>query len=215
MAKIQKHARYHLLSAADKEAEAVGRMREPPIVCPHCETKVMAADLLAHVAERCAGRPDPHPLSRWITWRQAEALGVSRVALHRWALAGRVRATWDGRRRLYLQRDVAAAAAQKSTPGRVPAQASVRCDRETTNKHQPNGWTKGRRRDHRRFMDQPLNPNVRKRLDSIAKDLGGVAATSRRLDIPERTLRKALRGDNLRKGTRVLIETQLGQVEAS
>ena len=98
--------RYTRLTVAAKQARELDQMREPDVTCPRCETKTTAADLVAHVEERCTGPRDAHPRSRWIP--RTEALRfVPKRTLYRWARTGRVRQRCDGRgHREYLLRDV-------------------------------------------------------------------------------------------------------------
>jgi hypothetical protein len=107
---------YHRLSISAKQARHREAMREPSIACPHCDTQTTAADLLRHL-EACSGRREPHPLSKWVTWSEALALGVARDTLSRWVRQGRVRSRVSVRvdgernrgrpaRRRYLLRDV-------------------------------------------------------------------------------------------------------------
>lgn len=98
---------YAKLSAAEKEATALDRMREPELACPRCETKTTAIDMLRHLDERCTGPREPHPQSKWI--RRSEAMRwVPEPTLHRWARAGLIRQRGRGRgQREYLLRDVA------------------------------------------------------------------------------------------------------------
>lgn len=98
---------YAKLSAAEKEATALDRMREPELACPRCETKTTAADLPRHInSEWCKEPREPHPASSWI--RRADALRwIPKRTLHRWARQGRIRQRGQGRGgREYLLRDV-------------------------------------------------------------------------------------------------------------
>lgn len=97
---------YQRLSVAEKQAHHRRAMRAGPTRCPACETAVQPRDLLAHVEQRCAGRPDPHPNDDWVTWGEALELGASKPTLHRWVASGRVRAEGKRRRRRYLLRDL-------------------------------------------------------------------------------------------------------------
>lgn len=98
---------YHKLSVAEKQRRNRGLVRAGPTRCPVCEAAVQPRDLLAHVDERCPGRPEPHPTDDWVTWAQARALGASKASLHRWARQGRVRTAGKQRERRYLLRDLA------------------------------------------------------------------------------------------------------------
>jgi hypothetical protein len=97
---------YHRANLQLKQRHALDRARERPIRCPACDTQVTTADLLPHVRERCAGRAAPHPAARWLTWREARALGASKATLHRLASGGVVRVRGPLRKRLYLFRDL-------------------------------------------------------------------------------------------------------------
>jgi hypothetical protein len=97
---------YRRLSLADKQAEHRDRMREPAVICPVCEAQTGVTDLLTHVESRCTGPRDPHPQSRWVSWRQAIDLGASRMAMGRWIQKGLVRFRGDRLDRQYLLRDV-------------------------------------------------------------------------------------------------------------
>jgi len=98
---------YHRMSAAAKEARNRDRMREPAIACPVCETQTTAADLLEHVATRCPGQREPGAGSKWISWREALALGVPRSTMNKWVKRGLVRVRGELQARQYLLRDVA------------------------------------------------------------------------------------------------------------
>ena len=77
---------YRSLTKAEKEAEIYGRIREPAMSCPACEVQVMPSDMPRHL-ERCQGRREPHPMSRWIGRSEAMRLGVSRQLLRYWTRA--------------------------------------------------------------------------------------------------------------------------------
>jgi hypothetical protein len=97
---------YRRLSAVAKQVTHLERMREPEMSCPLCETHTTAVDLPRHVECSCPGRREPHPLSRWVPWREAVRQGVPRATLRRWVLEGRVRQRGPERHREYLLRDV-------------------------------------------------------------------------------------------------------------
>lgn len=99
-------SRYHSLPIAQKRAESLARVREPAVSCPICDTQVMPVDLIAHVEERCSGPREPGKGSKWLTWREALDLGVSRMMLSRWARSGKVRARGLRGDRQYLARDL-------------------------------------------------------------------------------------------------------------
>ena len=111
---MKPHAhRFGLLSVREKELVQRDRMREPAVVCPHCETQTTVADLLTHVEERCPGARAPHQLSRWVTWTEAKRLGVPEPTLSRWINRGLVRSRPAGEQRKYLLRDLALRLAQR------------------------------------------------------------------------------------------------------
>jgi hypothetical protein len=103
---------YHRMSVAEKQAYSRVVVREPAVHCPTCDTQTTAADLIAHSA-RCQGRRDPHPGSRWITWREALALGVARATMNQWVNAGFVRVRGELQDRRYLLRDLVVRIAAK------------------------------------------------------------------------------------------------------
>lgn len=106
-------SRYHRLSIGEKQAEALGRIREPPVRCPHCDAQVMPADLLGHVEQRCPGPRDPGPGAKWIEHREALAMGVPRATLSFWANSRQVRFVGERQGRKYLYRDLALKIAQR------------------------------------------------------------------------------------------------------
>lgn len=98
---------YIRLSLAAKQAQHRDRMREPAVACPMCETQTTVADLARHIDETCRGRREPHPLSEWISWREALSLGVLRGTLCKWIKAGRVSRREDGDgQHVYLKREI-------------------------------------------------------------------------------------------------------------
>lgn len=97
---------YHRMSLPEKQAYARARMREPAVVCPDCETQLLPADMLGHLA-RCEGPREPHPNSAWVSWREALALGILRGTLSRWVSRGLVRHKGELQARRYLLRDLA------------------------------------------------------------------------------------------------------------
>ncbi len=99
---VPKH--YHRLSAAEKERH--NRLQEPPTRCHCCEMAVSPDDLLKHVDEWCKGRPDPHPYSRWISWGEAIALGLSKKRLELGIGSGEIRHRVKRGRKAYLKRDI-------------------------------------------------------------------------------------------------------------
>lgn len=103
---------YHRMSLAQKQAHVRDRMREPAVACPGCDTQTTAADLIAHAA-RCPGPRDPHQGSKWVTWREAIALGVPRRTFAHWVERGHVRYVGEVKDRRYLLRDLAQKIAQR------------------------------------------------------------------------------------------------------
>jgi hypothetical protein len=185
---------YQRMTVGEKQRYHRDSMREPPMRCPVCDAAVQPEGLLQHQAERCPGKPAPHPRGKWVTFREALQLGANRGRLSRWVERGRVRV--DGQRggRRYLLRDVAsqvAAARLRNGNRGIKALTNVR----------------GTDRLH--GMAQPLTEDVRTRLRAMAESAGGADALSRKIDIPGDTLRRAMGGAAVRKGTRVLIETQM------
>lgn len=104
---------YHRMTLAEKQAYHRGRMREPSVVCPACETQLPPADLLRHIDQTCPGPRDPHPQSAWVSWREALALGVRGYTLSRWAARGQVRHRGEVQDRRYLLRDIAVLLARR------------------------------------------------------------------------------------------------------
>lgn len=98
---------YHRLSITEKRTVALSRAREDSVACPDCFTKVTAVDLLPHMRERCAGRPEPEPFAKWVTWREAIAMGVKARTLAWWAERGFVRFRGEKQDRKYLLKDLA------------------------------------------------------------------------------------------------------------
>lgn len=97
---------YRRLSISAKQAFVLERQREPPVACPRCETQTTAGDLLHHL-DRCEGARAPHPLAKWITWREALGLGATRSTMHSWVGRGLVRTQGETGDRRYLLRDLA------------------------------------------------------------------------------------------------------------
>lgn len=187
---------YRRLSVREKEAR--NRQHEPPTRCPVCEMGVQPDDLLAHLAGRCQGRPQPHLRSRWVTYREALKLGVSRSTLMRWANDGRVRKTGEIGNRRYLLRDlIKCISVRKAAPRRGSADKQL---------------TKPRRNEPSLRMGQPIETELAKRLRAYAEQVGGFAAAGRKLDIPCDTLRRAAAGEKVRRGTMVLIDRQITEL---
>lgn len=97
---------YRRLSIAQKRTQHLARMRAPAVTCPSCDIQVMPSDLLAHVTQRCTGPREPGPGDKWLTWREAVALGVSEMNLSRWSRGGKVRSRGGRGDRQYLERDL-------------------------------------------------------------------------------------------------------------
>lgn len=98
---------YRKLSIGDKHRLYLARSRDASVRCPHCDMQVMPVDLQAHVAQRCAGRPEPGAGAKWVSWREALALGVPGKTFARWVERGFVRFTGERQDRKYLLRDLA------------------------------------------------------------------------------------------------------------
>lgn len=105
---------YRKLSVAEKNKLALSRARDAAVRCPDCDMQVMPVDLLAHQRERCAGVADPGPGAKWVTWREALALGVPGKTFARWVERGFVRFTGERQDRKYLLRDLALRIAQRN-----------------------------------------------------------------------------------------------------
>ena len=200
---MSKSGKYRELSAPEKRAEALKRIREPGVVCPVCEAKCDAADLVAHVEQRCTGPREPHEHARWITTAEALELGASRRTLYRWAEANRLRTRLVRGERQYLLRDVARRLAELRADCATDDTPTKRRTKRRTN------LPRRRRRDRKQGMSAPLESTVIEQLQAYAQELGGFAACGRRMDIPEKTLRRAAGGESLRRGTRALIEGAL------
>lgn len=97
---------YHRLSIQEKQRSALDQARERPTHCPTCETALMPSELLQHMAERCPGQREPHPAARWVSWKQALAMGVPRRTLLFWIKRGYVRRRGERGDRRYLLRDL-------------------------------------------------------------------------------------------------------------
>lgn len=97
---------YRHLTAAAKQARVEAASREPAIACPRCGTMTTVADGRRHLAETCTGRREAHPLSKWVSWRQAVEMGVPKQTLHDWVQRGVVQIRTGAEGRQYLERDV-------------------------------------------------------------------------------------------------------------
>lgn len=105
---------YQKLSIHEKRAHDLRAVREAAVTCPSCDTQVMPTDLLAHMAERCAGPREPGPSARWIAHREVLAMGVPRGTLSFWTSRGFVRFAGERQDRKYLYRDLAVRIAQRN-----------------------------------------------------------------------------------------------------
>lgn len=103
---------YHRLSIIEKRRHAIDVQREPPMRCPACDMAVPADDLLKHQAERCPGRPAPHPRGKWIQPRDVRKFGLDQSTVRRWVRRGQVRVKGRGNARLYFSRDLVTLMAQ-------------------------------------------------------------------------------------------------------
>lgn len=106
---------YQKLPIGEKRALDLSRAREPAVTCPLCDTQVTRTDLLAHLDNRCPGRREPGPGAKWITRREAMALGVPRRTLARWVSTGAVRYKPGPLCRLYLEGDLVDRLAPRKT----------------------------------------------------------------------------------------------------
>lgn len=199
---------YHLLSAAEKRRFAIDRIREPDIACPHCGTRTLVKDLVAHIAERCPGQAPVHGRAAWVPWHQALALGVKRHTMSRWVRSGRVRCRGTRGRREYLLRDIVSAIAMRRRTVRPNATRS-----NDPPKAPEKRLTKSRGKRHTLGMADPLQPQLMRRLKRFAEKKGGYEPTSRALDISATTIKRALTGGTVRRGTASLIEMQLDRAE--
>jgi hypothetical protein len=111
---VSNPANYHRMTVAEKQAYQRGRIREPAVVCPTCETQLAPADLPAHVAQRCPGRREPHPAAAWVTWREALQLVGVRGTLAGWVRRGLVRTKGEVQDRRYLLRDLTKLLAERA-----------------------------------------------------------------------------------------------------
>jgi hypothetical protein len=188
--------KYQRLSAAEKGQYHRDKMREPPMRCPACETSVQPEDMQAH-QQRCQGRPAPHARSKWVTFQEALQLGAERKTLSRWVERGRVRIQGAKGQRRYLARDIA---------------GQLASGRWRSANRGSNVLTKGRATYQSSGMVEPISEDVRTRLRALADSMGSAEAVARKMDISADTLRKAMAGTRVRRGTRVLIETQMEKI---
>jgi hypothetical protein len=96
---------YHKLPIAKKRAQALAGVREGAIACPSCDTQVMPADMTSHL-ERCTGPREPGPGSKWVSWQEALAMGVTGRTIIRWRKRGWLRTQGGRGDRKYLLRDL-------------------------------------------------------------------------------------------------------------
>ena len=187
---------------------SLGRVSEPPLVCPQCGTKTPVGQLSAHIRERCPGKPEPTRASRWVDRGFLERMDVDAATADRWVAAGKLR-TRDGG--LYLLRDVDLLVTLAAVG---PMQATSQTTYKATSKATTKTLTTRRRRArNRRVANDSLRPEVAKRLRAFADEAGGVDSVARRIDVPAATLRRALAGGALRRGTRALIESEIAKAE--
>lgn len=105
---------YHKMSIAEKQALTRERAREAHVACPHCDTKLTPADLVRHVETRCSGEmPAPPEIAKYVSWREARAMGVPATTLSFWVRSKQVRYLGGRMDRRYLLRDLAMKIAQR------------------------------------------------------------------------------------------------------
>lgn len=121
---------YHKLGIREKRAAALDAMREQPMRCPACDVACSADDLLRHQAERCPGRPAPHPRSSWIDTRQVQRLGMPERTARWLADKGSIRARGRGLTRQYLKRDIVTALARDRAAKRYRRRSSSASERQ-------------------------------------------------------------------------------------
>ena len=200
---MQKKTDYHKMSVAEKEL--YNRQHDIPTRCPVCHVAVMPSDERAHV-ERCTGRPAPGPQSRWLNHRDSIKAGVRKQRLSELAKTGRIRTKDCGGRKLYLMRDITrflAAQDRRSRAAKERATAS-----ELTR-----GTGKGRI-SGRMSKPKPELP-LKQRVSEYVTKAGSYASASRQLDVPINSLKRAAKGETLRRGTELLILNQLREAGES
>lgn len=99
-------ADYHRMSRVEKLKAHHDRMRAPSYTCRVCGVQMTLADRERHRATTCSGRREPHPLDRWVTWKEALQQGVLPGTLSRWVRREWVRARGETWKREYLLRDI-------------------------------------------------------------------------------------------------------------
>lgn len=192
---------YHKMSVAEKERH--NRQHAPPTRCPHCDIAVQADDLIAHVATRCSGKPELHHRSRWIKHREALRMGITRMGLSRQVQAGRVRTKGEVGQRRYLLVDLAKYIAIRGKR-RAGNQGKARA------KRQGKPLTKPRRSVHNLKMTK--TKDLKTRVSAYVATAGSFSAASRKLDVPIDALKRCAKGESIRDGTKLLIESRLGKV---
>lgn len=197
---------YNALSRTDKLRRAYARLAEAPIACEVCGTRVPVGQLTDHVRERCPGPPEVTTASRWVSWRDIVRRGIPKHTVSRWVGSGRLRYQGDEGERRYLLRDV-----DRLVANRERARA-LRVSEPPKRKRKPDSLTNAAPLRRPKRMADHLPVATARRLRAYAERVGSIRAAGRELRIPADTLGRALRGENIRKGTRVLIEAQLDAV---
>ncbi len=106
---------YHEMGIREKQAHALGAMREPSVTCPACETQLPPADLPRHMAERCTGPREPHPAAKWVRYAEAAKIARGKGVLRAWVSRDKtVRTKRDDGGLWYLLRDLVAADARRN-----------------------------------------------------------------------------------------------------
>lgn len=187
---------YHKMSVAEKELH--NRQHDIPARCPVCYVAIMPMDEESHV-DRCVGQPPPGPRSRWVSFSQALKMGITGAQLSRRASDDRIRTKGEHGHRRYLLRDITRFLA-----------ARKRLAMEASDKPKAKQLTKPRRKHQIRPMKNP-GP-LKQRVIAFVDQTGSYSAASRKLDVPIDALKRCAKGDRIRKGTEVLIESQLGKV---
>ncbi len=106
---------YHEMGIREKQAHALGAMREPSVTCPACETQLPPADLPRHMAERCTGPREPHPAAKWVRFAEAVKIARGKGVIRAWVIRDKtVRTKRDEGGLWYLLRDLVAADARRN-----------------------------------------------------------------------------------------------------
>ena len=195
---------YHLMTVAQKHERT--RIDELPDRCPDCHLAVMPTDEESH-AERCEGRPAPGPRSRWLRLKEAVAMGLPERAVLKQAEAGKIRTRGERGQKRYLKRDIHKHKANKIRRTRL---AEAKRKAMPIAKPIAKQLTAQRSSVQRRAMAKAKD--LAAKLSEFIANEGGYTPASRRLDVPVGSLRRAANGETIRKGTKVLIETQLAKV---